>query len=333
MYSKEDPISTTRQGSICASGLNASAQKRKTLPMPRYGFTLFPTSGVLVRRNFIRNRNTLGKHVKSSEATKQRKYTSYARICVYMDISKALPGTITLEYQDEEWAQTIDYEHIPFRCRKCHEHGHLFRDFPLNAPPKPAEEEKPKDGFTQVQNHRRKTQKKPATNNGRKNPNTNSFEALINLPEAEEVENPHKVMGIEGNNNKENQQPKEHLTQGIPGDPQIHPDSGKELEKEEDTVMEMDEHDLAEIDLDRLEEALNKKDLQTLSEDQLRKVHKVFLDSSAGATIRLGIRGDPNSDQRRNPKENKRRGRKTDATTHQGSRQLHDQLRTDTQAL
>jgi hypothetical protein len=96
--------------------------------------------------------NTLGKYVKSSEATKQRKYTSYARICVYMNISKALPGTVTLEYQDEEWAQTIDYEHIPFRCRKCHEHGHLFRDFPLNAPPKREAEEKPKEGFTQVQN-------------------------------------------------------------------------------------------------------------------------------------------------------------------------------------
>lgn len=26
----------------------------------------------------------------------------------------------------------MDYEHVPFRCRKCHEHGHLFRDFPLN---------------------------------------------------------------------------------------------------------------------------------------------------------------------------------------------------------
>jgi hypothetical protein len=115
--------------------------------------------------------------------------------------------------------------------------------------------------------------------------NTNSFEALINLPEVEDVENPHKVTGLEDNNNKENQQPKEHLTLGIPIDPQIHPDTGKEPEKEEDTVMEMDEHDLAGIDLDRLEEALNKKDLQTLSEDQLKKFHKVFLDSSAGATI------------------------------------------------
>jgi hypothetical protein len=110
--------------------------------------------------------NTLGKHVKSSEATKQRKYTSYARICVYMNISKSLPGSVTLEYQDEEWAQTIDYEHIPFRCRKFHEHGHLFRDFPLNAPTKPEVEEKPKDRFTQVQNHKRQAQKKPNNNGG-----------------------------------------------------------------------------------------------------------------------------------------------------------------------
>jgi hypothetical protein len=26
----------------------------------------------------------------------------------------------------------LDYEHIPFKCRKCHAHAHLFKDFPLN---------------------------------------------------------------------------------------------------------------------------------------------------------------------------------------------------------
>ena len=102
-----------------------------------------------------------------------------------MNISKSLSGSIVLEYHDEDWLQTIDYEHISFRCRKFHEHGHLFRDYP-------AKEEKMKDGLTQVQNHRRQTQKKPTTNNGRKNPKTNSFEALINLPMAEEVENPQR---------------------------------------------------------------------------------------------------------------------------------------------
>jgi hypothetical protein len=74
--------------------------------------------------------------------------------------------------------------------------------------------------------------------------------------------------------------------------------------------MEMDERDLAEIDLNRLEEALNKKDLQTLPEEQPKKVQKVFLDSSGGSTSRLGINIDPNLDPRRHPKENKRRGKK-----------------------
>jgi hypothetical protein len=46
---------------------------------------------------------------------------------------KHCPGSVTIEYQDEDWIQTIDYEHIPFHCRKFHEHGHLFRDCPLNA--------------------------------------------------------------------------------------------------------------------------------------------------------------------------------------------------------
>jgi hypothetical protein len=77
-----------------------------------------------------------------------------------MDISKALPGSITLEYQDDDWSQTIDYEHIPFRCRKCHEHGHLFRDCPLNATaPKPSEA-KQKDGFTSVTGRRKTPSKK-----------------------------------------------------------------------------------------------------------------------------------------------------------------------------
>jgi peptide methionine sulfoxide reductase MsrB len=78
--------------------------------------------------------NTIGQYRKASEAIKQRKYTSYACICVYMNIAKALPRAVILEYQDEDWSQTLDYEHISFRCRKCHEHGHLFRDCPLNQP-------------------------------------------------------------------------------------------------------------------------------------------------------------------------------------------------------
>jgi hypothetical protein len=47
--------------------------------------------------------------------------------------------------------------------------------------------------------------------------------------------------------------------------------------------------------LEKLEEALNQKDLQTLPEEHLRKVHKVFLNSSMGSTARLGIATDSHS--------------------------------------
>jgi hypothetical protein len=76
--------------------------------------------------------NKLGKYVKTSEATLKGRCTSYAIICIEMDVSGALPKAISLEFRDEEWIQNIDYEHIPFRCRRFHEHGHLIRECPLN---------------------------------------------------------------------------------------------------------------------------------------------------------------------------------------------------------
>jgi len=49
-----------------------------------------------------------------------------------MDLSRALPDEIILEVLHEEWVQTVDYEHILFRCRKCHKCGHFIRDCPLS---------------------------------------------------------------------------------------------------------------------------------------------------------------------------------------------------------
>lgn len=49
-----------------------------------------------------------------------------------MDLSGALQEEIILQVYDEEWVQAVDYDHVPFRCRKCHEHGNLYRDCPLN---------------------------------------------------------------------------------------------------------------------------------------------------------------------------------------------------------
>jgi hypothetical protein len=244
--------------------------------------------------------NTLGQYVKASEATKQRKYTSYARICVYMNISKALPGTVTLEYQDEDWQQTLDYEHIPFRCRRCHEHGHLYRDCPLLKPVTKATEPAQKDGFVTVTSKRKNPPKKPPPDPKPGITTRNSYEILKKLPDEEEVQDPHKIP----------QQTQEQGKQNIP--PQ-HNDETHVEEKglgDGETPMQLDERELAGIDLEQLEEALKQKNLAALPEDQLRKVHKVFINSSAGSTARLGIALDPNPGAKKVLRENKRRGRK-----------------------
>lgn len=100
-----------------------------SLPIDYWGLTALKKIG-----------DKLGTFVKASEATIQKRYTTYARICVEMDVSGALHEGLWLEYRDEEYFQALDYEQIPFRCRKCHVHGHLVRDCPLNR--KETEEDK-----------------------------------------------------------------------------------------------------------------------------------------------------------------------------------------------
>jgi hypothetical protein len=185
-----------------------------------------------------------------------------------------------------------------------------FSDFPLNAPTKPVVEEKQKDGFTQVMNHKKQAQKKPNQSSGRRSFNNNSFDALNNLPEDEEVENPHKSMDQHINKGKEKQNPNPYPKEKKNGSP-TQEKTGTNAEDEEDTLMQMDEQELADIDLDKLEEALNKQDLKTIPVEKLRKVHKVFLDSTVGATSRLGVSPDPDPDPKRNPKEGRRQGRKS----------------------
>jgi len=108
--------------------------------------------------------NKLGTFIKVATETKTRKYTSYARICVQMHLTKALVDSVSLFHDDFEWTQPLDYEHIPFRCRKCHEHGHLFRDCPLNAQSKASSHDlnKDSDGFTKIPIRRRHTKKNHA---------------------------------------------------------------------------------------------------------------------------------------------------------------------------
>lgn len=76
--------------------------------------------------------------------------------------------------------QTIDYEHIPFRCRKCHEHKHLFKEFPLNAANKDGNSDarKDKDGFAQAPGKCKQGGRKKTTQEN-KDPSTNKKYAIL----------------------------------------------------------------------------------------------------------------------------------------------------------
>lgn len=47
--------------------------------------------------------NSIGTFFKVVDSTRKCRYTSCARICVYMNITELLPYYIELEYHDEIW--------------------------------------------------------------------------------------------------------------------------------------------------------------------------------------------------------------------------------------
>ena len=122
---------------------------------------------------------------------------AFAQIYIYMDLSRELPKAISLNWEDEEWIQPIDYEQLPFKCRLCHEYGHLGWNYPKDslkhdtaAPALP--KDGVDDGFTQVKNKRCgkggiKTQVRMDTPSREKSQG-NSFEALASLEEGEELQ-------------------------------------------------------------------------------------------------------------------------------------------------
>ena len=62
--------------------------------------------------------NTLGSYVRTPDQTNLNKYTSYAKICVYIHIAKSLPYAICLMHEYSDRIQPLDYEHVPFICHK-----------------------------------------------------------------------------------------------------------------------------------------------------------------------------------------------------------------------
>jgi len=74
--------------------------------------------------------NRLGKFIISDEERREQGLFTYARICVEIDLSKGLPDKIQLQHESYKRIQALDYENTAFRCRTCHQTGHLHDSCP-----------------------------------------------------------------------------------------------------------------------------------------------------------------------------------------------------------
>jgi hypothetical protein len=128
----------------------------------------------------------------------------------------------------------------------------------------------------------------------------NSYEIVNQLPEDGAVQDLHKEL----------LQTKSKNQYSAPPDPNREPHLDEKGNVDGDILMQLDDKDLVGIDLENPEEALNQKDLHALLEEQLQKVHKVFLDYSTRSTARLAIATESLTSSKKVSRENKRRGRK-----------------------
>eukprot|EP00253_Pinus_taeda_P013184 PITA_13184 len=227
--------------------------------------------------------NKLGHFVKASEATRKGKYTSFARICVEMDLSRALPDEVILEVLDEEWVQIVDYEHIPFRCSKCHEYGHLFRDFPLSKIGNISKTNTMKDS----KSFHKVVQKGKGRKRGPNLPQTDKHQAIQNrfqaLVEEEVMRQANQVRG--GNPVEEEKEDNEEQTQNRNKQKEdMMSDAELEMDQEmTQSDMEMEDHELQEIlekenlDLEGFLKQGTKEVVDSLPQEEFHRVQQLFI--------------------------------------------------------
>ena len=146
----------------------------------------------------------LGKPVGSSTQTLGKRVMTFARICVELDLSRPLPDEVEMCAGSHSWVQQLDYETLPFRCRLCHEYGHLLRRCPKaksaeqQPPPPPRNslgadkgkkpnsgEVKDDEGFVQVKARNRNRGQKRTLMERQEEDTFNRFEVLDELGQQE----------------------------------------------------------------------------------------------------------------------------------------------------
>lgn len=80
---------------------------------------------------FVHIGNALGTYLDYDRSYIQSKNRSLAHILVHLDTREGLEEKLTLQWKNFTRIQILDYEGVPFRCRRCHKVGHLFKECPL----------------------------------------------------------------------------------------------------------------------------------------------------------------------------------------------------------
>jgi len=75
--------------------------------------------------------NLLGEFLESDKSYLDSKQRKMARILVKINVREGLGDEVDLAMGPFRHTQKIDYENVPFRCRRCHVYGHLVADCKL----------------------------------------------------------------------------------------------------------------------------------------------------------------------------------------------------------
>ncbi|GLJ24654.1 hypothetical protein SUGI_0471370 [Cryptomeria japonica] len=68
--------------------------------------------------------NSLDKFLMTDDDSLNLLHTTFAHLVVEIDVSRDLPSEISISSSKSSWLQSVDYEGIPFRCRRCFKTGH-----------------------------------------------------------------------------------------------------------------------------------------------------------------------------------------------------------------
>jgi len=75
--------------------------------------------------------NTIGRFVAVDEDFHLSFDKRMAQVLVELDVSLGLPDEVEILCKERLLVQKLDYLHVPFRCSRCHDTGHLRRTCPL----------------------------------------------------------------------------------------------------------------------------------------------------------------------------------------------------------